>query len=183
MIPATEKVIKLRPYRIHCQKIGSCFWSVNYTRSKIPFLCSGNKLQIFKYPPFERTLCIDTYRINFIYQKMELQGHITYLWGEKIWYWNTFRFSSGKRHQNHDVAATLIRRRKHNVVTTVVFGCSNDLGNNVATLSQRYPRSRPKYNQNLTLLQRRVPAGLLRKSVIRIGLINKTCYVPSRPVL
>ena len=41
-------------------------------------------------------------------------------------------------------------RRKHNVVRTLVFDCSNDVGN--ATLSQ--------YNQNLTLLQSRVPAGL-----------------------
>ena len=53
-------------------------------RSKIPFLCSGNKLQIFRYPSFEGTLCIDTYRINFVYQKMELQGNITYLWKKKI---------------------------------------------------------------------------------------------------
>ena len=83
-IPATEKVIRTRPYRIYRQKTGNCFWSVNYTRSKIPFLCSGNKLQIFKYPPFERTLCIDTYRINFVYQKMELQGNIVYLWKKKI---------------------------------------------------------------------------------------------------
>ena len=52
LIPATEKVIKPRPYRIYRQKTGSCFWSVNYTRSKISFLCSGNKLQVFKYPPF-----------------------------------------------------------------------------------------------------------------------------------
>ena len=54
------------------------------------------------------------------------------------------------------------RRRKHNVVTTFVFGCSDDVENNVVTtLLQRYPTSRPKYNQNLTLLKRRVPAGLL----------------------
>ena len=80
LIPATEKVIKPRPYRIYRQKTGNCFWSVSYTRSKIPFLSSGNKLQIFKYPPFEQTLCIDTYRKKFVYQKMELQGNIAYLW-------------------------------------------------------------------------------------------------------
>ena len=38
---------------------------LNYTRSKIPFLCSGNKLQFFKYPPFERTICIDTDKFCF----------------------------------------------------------------------------------------------------------------------
>ena len=84
LVPTTEEVIKPRPYRIYHQKTGSCFWSVNYTRSKILFLCSGNKLQIFKYPPFERTLCIDTYKINFVYQKMELQGNNAYLQKKKI---------------------------------------------------------------------------------------------------
>ena len=51
---------------------------MNCARSKIPFLCSGNKMQIFKYPTYERTLCIDTYRI------MELQGNIAYLWKKRI---------------------------------------------------------------------------------------------------
>ena len=46
--------------------------------------CSDNKLQIFKYPPFERTLCIDTYKINFVYQKMKLLGNIAYLRKKKI---------------------------------------------------------------------------------------------------
>ena len=74
------------------------------------------------------------------------------------WYWNIFRFSSGKQNQNHDVAATLIPGRKTDVEnTTLAFGCSNNVGN--ATLWQRYPTSRPKYNQNLTLLQRHVPPG------------------------
>ena len=42
----------------------------------------------------------------------------------------------------------------------LVFDRSNDVGNNVATtLWQHDPTYRPKYNQNLTLLQRRVPAG------------------------
>ena len=84
LIPATEKVIKPHPYRIYRQKTGSYFWSANYTRPKIPFLCSGKKLQIFKYQPFERTVCIDTYRINFVYQKTELQGSIAYLWKKRI---------------------------------------------------------------------------------------------------
>ena len=81
LIPATEKVIKPRPYRIYRQKTGSCFWSVNYARSKIPFLYSGNELQIFKYPPFEQTLCIDA---NFVYQKIELEDNIVYLKKKKI---------------------------------------------------------------------------------------------------
>ena len=38
------------------------------------------------------------------------------------------------------------------------FWGSSDVGN--ITLWQRYPTPRPKYNQNLTLLQRRVPAAL-----------------------
>ena len=84
LIPAAQKVIKPRPYRIYHQKTDSYFWSVNYIRSKIPFLCSGNELKIFKYPPFEGTLCIDTYRINFPHQKMDLQGNIAYLWKKKI---------------------------------------------------------------------------------------------------
>ena len=102
LIPDTEKVYKPRPYRFYCQKTRNYFWLVNYTRSKILFLCSGNKLRTFK---FERTLCIDTSATNFVYQKMELQSNIAYLWKKKLWCWSTFRFSSGKRHQNHDVAA------------------------------------------------------------------------------
>ena len=51
--------------------------------------------------------------------------------------------------------------QKHNVVTTFVFGRSNNVRN--TTLWQRYPTSRSKYNQNLTLLQRRVPAELTLK--------------------
>ena len=119
LIPASQKVIKPRPYRIYRQKTGSCFWSVNYTRSKIPFLCSGNELQIFEYLPFEWTLCIDTYRINFVYQKMDLQGNIAELWKKKIiMILNTFKFLSGKQHQNRDVAATLIPGRKADVGNT-----------------------------------------------------------------
>ena len=34
--------------------------------------------------PVERTICIDPYRINHVYQKMESQGNITYLWENKI---------------------------------------------------------------------------------------------------
>ena len=139
--------MKPRPYRIYLQKTGSCFWSVNYTTSKILFLCSGNELQIFKYPLFERTLCIDTYRINFVIKKWNCKA-ILHIFGKRKlqWCWNTFRFSLGEPHQNHDVAATLTPGRK------------NDVGN--ATLWQHYSTSWPKHNQNLTLLQRHVRAGL-----------------------
>ena len=34
--------------------------------------------------PIERTLFIDPYRINHVYQKMESQGNIAYLWEYKI---------------------------------------------------------------------------------------------------
>ena len=34
--------------------------------------------------PTERTLCIDPYKINHVYQKMESQGNIAYLWENKI---------------------------------------------------------------------------------------------------
>ena len=34
--------------------------------------------------PIERILCIDLYRINHVYQEMESQGNIAYLWENKI---------------------------------------------------------------------------------------------------
>ena len=34
--------------------------------------------------PIERMLCIDAYRINYVYQKMESQSNIAYLWENKI---------------------------------------------------------------------------------------------------
>ena len=34
--------------------------------------------------PIEQTLCIDAYRINYVYQKIELQGNIACLWENKI---------------------------------------------------------------------------------------------------
>ena len=126
LIPATQKVIKARAYRIYPLKTGSCFWSVNYTRSKNPFLCSGNELQIFKYPPFKRTLCIDTYRINFVYQKWICKAILqNYNDIEKV-----LDFC-----QESDIRITALlhvntrsenRRRKQNVVTTLDFGrCDN----------------------------------------------------------
>ena len=129
LISATEKVIKPRPYQIYRQKTG------NYTRSNIPFLCSGNELQILKYLPFERTLCIDTYRINFVHQKMELQGNIVYLWKKKIImileHLQNFvrKTTSGSRRCCNVNVRSENRRRKHDVVTTLVFRRSNDVGN------------------------------------------------------
>ena len=49
------------------------------------------------------------------------------------------------------------RRRKHDVVTTLDFGRSNNVGK--TTLLRRCLTSRPKDNQNPTFSQRRVPAG------------------------
>ena len=63
-IPAMEKEIKSRSYRIYRHKTGSCSKSVNYATSKIPFICSGNKLKIFKYTPIEQTICIDAYQFR-----------------------------------------------------------------------------------------------------------------------
>ena len=72
LIPTPEEAMKLRPYRIYRQTTGSYFWQWATQDQKSLFFCSGNRLQIFKYQPFEQTLCIDTYKIIFVYQKMEL---------------------------------------------------------------------------------------------------------------
>ena len=34
--------------------------------------------------PIEWMLCIDLYRVNHVYQKMQSQGNIAYLWENKI---------------------------------------------------------------------------------------------------
>ena len=62
------------------------------------------------------------------------------------------------------------RRRKHKVATTLFFSCSNNVGNTTLT---RYPTSRPKYNQNPKLLQRRVPAGIWFKFFTPLKLYGK----------
>ena len=135
MIPATEKVIKPRLYRIYGQKTGNCFWLVSYTRSKIPFICSGSELQIFKYPQFERTLCTDTYGINFVYQKMELRETNPYLWTNKIImmleHVEIFVRTTTSEIWRCCIVNTRLesQRWKHNIVTTLVFGRSNDVGN------------------------------------------------------
>ena len=50
---------------------------------------------------------------------MDLQGNIAELWKKKIiMILNTFKFLSGKQHQNRDVAATLIPGRKTDVENT-----------------------------------------------------------------
>ena len=97
--------------------------------------------RIFKYPPFRWTLCIDTYRINFVYQKMQLQGNVAYLWEKKIiMILEHFQIlvrkktSESRRSFNFNTMSEN-RSRKHNVVTRLVFGCSNDVGN--TTLWQR----------------------------------------------
>ena len=101
LIPAMEKVIKPRPYQIYRQKTGSRFWSLNYTRSKIPFFYSCNKLQIFKFHHWANALhwhnqnkfCLSKieWQDNIAYlwkkfclSKMELQGNIAYIWKKKV---------------------------------------------------------------------------------------------------
>ena len=130
MIPATQKVIKPRPYRIYRHKTGRCFWSVNYTRSKIPFLCSGIELQIFKYPPFERTLCIDTYRINCLSKNGFARHYCIPLEKEN---YNDIGTPLDFRQEN-DIRITTLphtrsenRHRKHSIIT-LVFGLSDDVG-------------------------------------------------------
>ena len=92
---------------------------------------------------------IDTYRVNFVYQEMVLQGNIAYLWKKKIItileHLQIFvRKTTSESQRCCNVnAKSENRRQKHNIVTT---------------LWQSYLTSQPKYNQNLTLLQRRVPA-------------------------
>ena len=112
---------------------------------------------------------------------MDLQGNISYLWKKKI---ITIledlqifvrKTTSESRHCCNVNAKSENRRRKHNVPTMLVFDRSNDVGNNVATtLWQHDPTYRPKYNQNLTLLQRRVPAGEESVSFInKEGIVEK----------
>ena len=99
---------------------------MNCTRSKIPFLCSGNKLQIFKHPPFERTLCIDTYRINFVYQKMKLQGTIAYLWKKKIIMILEHIYIFVRKTTSESRRCCNANTRSEN---RLVFACSNYVGN------------------------------------------------------
>ena len=75
-IPDTEKWIKPGTYRTYRQKMGLFRIS---ERDK-----TGNELLIFKYISTERTPCIDTCKINYVYQKMELQDKIIYLWEKGI---------------------------------------------------------------------------------------------------
>ena len=95
-------------------------------------------MQIFKYTLTERTLCLEAYRINSVYQKLELHGNIPYLWENKIImileHFEIFvRKTSSKSQRCCNVnTKSEIPRRKHNVVTM-------------------------KNNQNPTLLQHRVP--------------------------
>ena len=153
-IPATQKVIEPRLYRIYRQKTGCCFWSVNCTRSRIPFLRSGNELQIFKYPPFERTLCIDTYRLSFVYQNMDLHGNIAYLWGKKtimiLEHLQIFvRKTTSESWRCYNVNNRSENgSRKHNVVTTLVFGHSNNVRN--TTFWQRFDNVIRHCDQNKT---------------------------------
>ena len=135
---------------------------MNYARTKIPFLYSGYELKIFKYLPFEQTLCIDTYRINFVYLKMEFQGNIAYLWKKKIIliFKQLYNFVRKTTSESRSCCNVNVRsengRQKHDFVTALIFGCRNDVGNttfdNVVTvLSDVEAKTQPKPNVVTTL--------------------------------
>ena len=92
-------------------------------------------MQIFKYTLTERTLCLEAYRINSVYQKLELHGNIPHLWENKIImileHFKIFvRKTTSKSQRCCNVnTKSEIPRRKHNVVTMLVFGRSNNVGN------------------------------------------------------
>ena len=123
---------------------------MNYARSKTPFLCSGKKLQIFKYPLLEQTLCMNTCKTNLV----DLQGNIVYLWAKKIImilehiYIFVRKNTSELRRCCNVNTRSENRRRKHNVVTTLVFGCSNEVGN--TKLLQRCDNVIQHCDQNTT---------------------------------
>ena len=101
--------------------------------------------------------------VYLVYISLSLEYNIVYFWKKKIMmileHLQNFvrKTTSGSRRCCNVNVRSENRRRKHDVVTTLVFGRSN--GVRSTTLRQRYPMSRPKYNQNLTLLQRLVPVG------------------------
>ena len=84
--------------------------------------------------PIERTLCTDAHRINYVYQKMESQGNIAYLWEKNyndIGAPLDFRQETDFKTRRFCNINTRLesRREKHNVVTTLVFGRSNNVVN------------------------------------------------------
>ena len=133
---------------------------MSYTKSKSSFPCLGKELRILKYPTFQLMPCINTYRIIFVYQKMELQSNIAYL-AQKIkmilqHLQIFFRKTTPESQRCCNVNNTSKSQYwKHNVVATLVFGRSNIVRN--TTLWQHYPTSQPKYNQNPTSGASRVP--------------------------
>ena len=78
-------------------------------------------------------LCIDAHRINSVYQKLEMHGNIAYLLENKIimiiiiMIFVRKMISKSGRCCNVNTRSES-RRRKHNVVTTLVFGRSSDVG-------------------------------------------------------
>ena len=127
------------------------FWSVNYARSRINCICSGSILQIFSYTPIEQTIFVDTYRINFLDQKMVLQGNICISLEEGVIMILErllifVRKTTSKSQPCSNVNTRMeSRRRKHKFVTTLVFGCSNDVGN--TTLWQRFDKGFRDFDQ------------------------------------
>ena len=85
---------------------------------------------------------------------MELQGNIAYFWKKKIImileHIKIFirKMTSESRHCCNINTRLENRRRKHNVVTTLVFDCSNDIGNTM--LWQRCDNVIRRRDQNTT---------------------------------
>ena len=113
-----------------------------YWTTQDPFSLFRQEMQIFKYTLTERTLCLEAYGINSVYQKLELHGNIPYLWENKIImileHFEIFvRKTTSKSQRCCNVnTKSEIPRRKHNVVTMLVFGRSNNVGNTM--LWQRF---------------------------------------------
>ena len=86
LVLATERVIKPTNLPNLPPENGELFLISELHKIKSPFSLFWQQAANFQVstPSFERTLEIETYRINYVYQKMELQGNIAYLWNKKI---------------------------------------------------------------------------------------------------
>ena len=128
-----------------------------YWTTQDPFSLFRQEMQIFKYTLTERTLCLEVYRINSVYQKLELHGNIPYLWENKIImileHFEIFvRKTTSKSQRCCNVnTKSEIPRRKHNVVTMLVFVRSNNVGNTM--LWQRYENAIQRRDRKTTKTQ------------------------------
>ena len=89
-------------------------------------------------------LCIDAYRINYVYQKIKSQGNIAYLWKNKIimmleHFYIFVRKTTSKSQRCCNInTRSESQRQKHNVVTTLVFGRSIDVENTTLVFGGSY---------------------------------------------